>query len=118
VTAFHLVEHLPFRKLIHLLDEVTRVLQTGGVAILETPNPGNILVGARDFYRDPTHRHPIPDGTLRLLVESRGLSVVQVLPLHPDDIDRVPGGDGDALRQRFNDYFYGPRDYAVVGVKA
>jgi SAM-dependent methyltransferase len=105
VTAFHLVEHLPFRKLVRLLDEITRVLETGGVAILETPNPDNLLAGA--------HRHPIPSGTLRFLVESRGLSQVEVMPLHPE-----PGVEGEGeLVERFNRLFSGPRDYAVVGWK-
>jgi len=105
VTAFRLAEQLPFRKLVRLLDEITRVLETGGVAILETPNPDNVLVGARDFYRIPGRRHPIPSGTLRFLVESRGLSQVKVLPLNPG-----PDLVGDQI-------FNGPQDYAVVGWK-
>lgn len=116
VTVFHLVEHLPFRKLIRLLDEVARILQPGGLAIFETPNPDNVLVGSRNFYYDPTHRNPIPSATLRFLVEARGLCQVKVLPLNPcDDCNRVP--DESPLAQRFNDYFYGPQDYAVVGKK-
>ena len=118
ITVFHMVEHLPFRNLVRLLDEVARVLQPGGVAIFETPNPDNILVGARNFYYDPTHRNPIPSATLRFLVESRGLCQVQVLPLNPcDPCNHVPDAEGNPLVQRFNDYFYGPQDYAVVGKK-
>jgi O-antigen chain-terminating methyltransferase len=106
VTAFHLAEHLPFRKLVRLLDEITRVLQTGGVAILETPNPDNLLAGA-------THCRLMSSGTLRFLVESRGLSQVEVMPLHPE-----PGVEGEGeLADRFNRLFSGPRDYAVVGWK-
>ena len=114
VTAFRLVEQLPFRKLVRLLDEVTRVLRTGGVAILETPNPDNLLVATRHFYRDPARCRPIPSDTLRFLVESRGLSQARVLPLDPYDACHHVPGEG-ALAQRFNDYFYGPREYAVVG---
>ena len=76
VTVFHMVEHLPFRKLIRLLDEVTRMLQPGGLAIFETPTANYVLVGSRNFYFDPTHRNPIPNETLRFLVESRGLCQV------------------------------------------
>ncbi|MEO7651593.1 MAG: methyltransferase domain-containing protein, partial [Bryobacteraceae bacterium] len=47
VTAFHVVEHLPFPVLIRFLDEVNRVLSPGGMAIFETPNPDNVLVGSR-----------------------------------------------------------------------
>ena len=118
VTGFHIVEHLPFEKLVRLLDEVTRVLRPGGVAIFETPNPDNLLVGSRNFYFDPTHRNPIPSPTLRFLVESRGLSRVEVLPLHPcDPVNLVPNQDGNILTQKFNEFFYGPQDYAVIGRK-
>lgn len=119
VTVFHMVEHLPFRKLTLLLDEVTRILQPGGIAIFETPNPNNFLVGSRNFYFDPTHRNPIPNETLRFLVESRGLCQVKVMPLNPcDPCNHVPEGkEGGALVRRFNEYFYGPQDYAVIGRK-
>jgi O-antigen chain-terminating methyltransferase len=115
VTALRVVEQLPFRHLVRLLDEVARVLRPGGTAIFETPNPDNILVACRDFYKDPGRRHPIPSETLRFLVESRGLAPVQVLFLNaPDAAGHVPEDDGSAVARRFNRYFYGPRDYAVV----
>ncbi len=119
VTVFHMVEHLPFRKLIRLLDEVTRILQPGGLAIFETPNPNNFLVGSRNFYFDPTHRNPIPNETLRFLVESRGLCQVKVMPLNPcDPCNHVPESkESSAVARRFNEYFYGPQDYAVIGRK-
>ena len=118
VTVLRLVEHLPLHRLVHLLDEVARVLRLGGTAIFETPNPENILVASRDFYRDPGRLHPIPAETLRCLVESRGLSPVEVLFLNPaGDSERVPENGESAVTRRFNRYFYGPRDYAVVSRK-
>jgi SAM-dependent methyltransferase len=115
VTALRVVEQLSFRYLVHLLDEVARVLRPGGTAIFETPNPDNLLVACRDFYKDPGRRHPIPSETLRFLVEARGLTPVQVLFLNaPDDAGHVPEDDGNIVARRFNRYFYGPRDYAVV----
>jgi len=118
VTVFHLVEHLPFDRLVRLLDGIVRVLRPGGVAIFETPNPDNILVGARNFYFDPTHRNPVPSATLRFLVEARGLCQVEVLPRNPcDPCNLVPGQESDPLRARFNWLFYGPQDYAVIGRK-
>src|SRR5262249_51947932 len=65
VCGFHLVEHLAFDAFIMLLDETVRVLRSGGVAIFETPNPANLLVGSCNFYQDPTHRAPIPTGLAR-----------------------------------------------------
>lgn len=115
VTVLRLVEQLPFRQLVRLLDEVARVLRPGGTAIFETPNPENILVACRDFYKDPARRHPVPSEVLRFLVESRGLAPVQVLFLNSmDAAGHVPEDDGSAVARRFNRYFYGPRDYAIV----
>ncbi|MEO7651182.1 MAG: SAM-dependent methyltransferase, partial [Bryobacteraceae bacterium] len=113
------VEHLPFPVLIRFLDEVNRVLSPGGMAIFETPNPDNVLVGSRNFYYDPTHHNPLPSDTLRFLTEARGLCRVEVLPLHPVEAsNRVPEREGDLLAIKFNAAFYGPQDYAVIGRKA
>ncbi len=117
VTGLHIIEHLPLGALIKLIDETVRVLKPGGVAIFETPNPENILVGACTFYFDPTHCNPLPAPMIKFLVESRGLCQVEIKRLHPyDDASRVPDNSSE-LAKRFNEYFYGPQDYAVVGYK-
>jgi SAM-dependent methyltransferase len=117
VTAFHVVEHVPLPVLLALLDETVRVLKPGGIAIFETPNPANILVGANTFYYDPTHRNPLPSPLLHFLAESRGLTRVQALALHPDPEGLRLQEDGSEVVRRFNEYFYGPQDYAVIGYK-
>jgi len=118
VTGFHLIEHLPFAAFINLLDETVRVLQPGGVAIFETPNPANVLVGSHFFYFDPTHRNPLPSATVKFTAEARGLCRVEMIPLHPSaEAMRVEEGDFEVAK-RFNEYFFGPQDYAVVGWKA
>lgn len=114
VTAFHLIEHLPFELLVELVEEAHRVLAPGGLLIAETPNPENVLVGSLTFYNDPTHRHPIPPGVARFLLQNRGFMGTEVLRLHPrPDSDRVPAGS--ELAVRFNELFYGAQDYAVIG---
>jgi SAM-dependent methyltransferase len=114
VTGFHFIEHLPFETLIRLLDEVVRVLKPGGLAIFETPNPENIMVSSYNFYLDPTHRNPLPGPMARFLLESRGLSRVRVMMLNP--LEHKIEGEGELIL-RFNDLFFGPRDYSVVGQK-
>jgi O-antigen chain-terminating methyltransferase len=118
VTAFHVIEHLPFAMLLELLSEVYRVLAPGGVAIFETPNPRNLSMGARYFYLDPTHRHPIPSELGRLLAETQGFEHVEILELNPwpENHHLKPGMDPD-LAGRFNDMFYGPQDYGIVAWK-
>jgi O-antigen chain-terminating methyltransferase len=115
LTALHVIEHLPFPLVLKLLDEALRVLRPGGIAIFETPNPKNILVGASNFYIDPTHRNPVHPQTLRYLMEARGMIQIESLMLHPYPKEmHVPEGDSVVARL-FNEYFYGPQDYAVLG---
>lgn len=115
VTGFHIVEHLPLEMLVEFLNETVRVLKPGGAVIFETPNPQNVLVGSCNFYFDPTHRNPLPSQVLKFLLESRGFMRVEVLDLNPSD--DTPVADDSELARRFNQYFYGPMDYAVVGWK-
>jgi 2-polyprenyl-3-methyl-5-hydroxy-6-metoxy-1,4-benzoquinol methylase len=113
ITGFHIIEHLPVETLIKFLDETVRVVKPGGLVILETPNPQNVLVGSCNFYFDPTHRNPLPSPIMKFLLESRGYTGVEVVNLNPSDEAPV-AGDSELVR-RFNEYFYGPMDYAVVG---
>lgn len=78
ITAMHIVEHIGFQKLVTILDECRRVLSPGGILILETPNPENLMVASKYFYFDPTHRNPIPPETLQWVVEARGFSNVKI----------------------------------------
>jgi SAM-dependent methyltransferase len=117
VTGFHIIEHLPFEVVVKLVDEIIRVLKPGGVAILETPNPENILVGSHTFYLDPTHRNPLPSALVKFIVEARGLCRVEVMNLHSLNVHRVKETGLEEITKRFNDLFYGPMDYAVVGWK-
>ena len=82
---------------------------------METPNPENVMVGSCNFYFDPTHRNPLPNAVLRFLVESRGFIVVESFGLNPSD-EKPLAADSEVAR-RFNQYFYGPMDYAIVARK-
>ena len=118
VTGFHIIEHLPLDILVRVFDETVRVLKPGGIAIFETPNPNNVLVGSHNFYMDFTHLKPLPSLTTQFILEARGLCDVQILNLHPYPESLRLQDDGTELTKRFNDYFYGPQDYAVIGRKA
>ena len=81
VSGFHIAEHIPFIDLQTLVQEALRVLKPGGLLILETPNPENILVGTTNFYLDPTHIRPIPPLLLSFLPEYYGFERVKILRL-------------------------------------
>lgn len=115
VTAFHFAEHLPLETLVRFLDEAGRTLKPGGLLILETPNPENLLVGSCNFYLDPTHKNPLPMPTLKLLVEARGFRCEEVVKLHAINAEKIEVKD--QLTSHFNHYLYGPMNYAVVARK-
>lgn len=94
VSAFHLVEHLPFALVRCIVAAALRALEPGGLLILETPNPENLLVAARDFYLDPTHVRPIPAALLAFVAEEAGFARTKVLFLQEDAAlaqGRAPG---------------------------
>lgn len=117
VTGFHIIEHLPFEQLLLLFDETLRVLKPGGIAIFETPNPENLMVGALSFYNDPTHRNPLPPQVVDFMAKQRGFAMTEILRLHP-----YPGEvqlmENSATAERINQLFYGPQDYAVIATKS
>jgi len=117
ITGFHLIEHLPFRVLISLFDESLAALRSGGVIILETPNPTNILVSAYDFYRDPGHLRPLHPDTIDFIAGNRGFVRTGAY---------FVSGDGSDLRlvksthwklDDIRDYLGAPRDFVLIGYK-
>ena len=114
VAALHVVEHIPFEQMVALIDEAHRCLRSGGVLILETPNPESLMVGARSFYFDPTHRMPIPPDVLALVARERGYTDVRIDRMHPypdgSHLDASLGRTGQVLNQ----LLFGPQDYCVM----
>lgn len=116
VTVFHLIEHFNVDKLIRLLDEIKRTLKPGGLLIIETPSPENLVVAACNFYADPTHHRPIYPQTLMFLLSNKGFVDLNLKFLHPVDHSPFPG-ESDALQQ-LETWFFGPRDFSVSARKA
>lgn len=81
VSAFHLIEHIPFEDVQELIAEALRVLQPGGLLILETPNPENLTVASSGFYMDPSHLRPIPPMLLEFVVGFEGFPRHKVVRL-------------------------------------
>jgi O-antigen chain-terminating methyltransferase len=116
ITAFHLIEHLPFRALLKLFRESLRVIRPGGICIFETPNPDNLQVGSNSFYLDPTHLRPLPKELTKFALSTAGFRTVSILPLHPSE--NSPLGQGDSPIKRFIDrIFFSEQDYAVIAHK-
>lgn len=115
VSGFHIIEHMPFARLIALVDEALRALKPGGMLLFETPNPSNILVSTHNFHIDPTHLKPLPSVLISALLEARGFVRIEIRDLfpHPNIENRY---EAEVLND-FNRHFYGPQDYGVIGWK-
>ena len=112
VTGFHLAEHLPFDELRDFVRETHRILQPGGILILETPNPENLTVGACSFYSDPTHRVPLTPELLHFLVAGSGFPECRILRLNELPVGKLPA-DFSLVG-----VLYGVSpDFAVIGQK-
>jgi O-antigen chain-terminating methyltransferase len=116
VTGFHIIEHLPFPLLIELFDAAFHALAPGGVLIFETPNPENLIVGACNFYYDPTHLNPIVPDVAQFIAQQRGFSIAQIKRLHPFPDDYQMSGN-TALDQTLNKFLFSAQDYALIARK-
>jgi len=101
--------------MITLLDESLRVLKPGGIVIFETPNPENIIVGACNFYMDPSHRNPLPPDTMKFLIEQRGFINPAIIRSHPSKFLNLKN---DNELKELVKLFNKEQDYAVIGYKA
>lgn len=113
VSGFHIAEHLPFDVLQQITAEALRVLQPGGLLILETPNAENLTVGTNLFYLDPTHERPIPHLLLSFLAEHNGFARTKLLRLQETEVLR------DTEQVQLIDVLAGASpDYAIIAQKA
>lgn len=114
VTGFHILEHLDSRIIFKLIKETHRVLAKEGIAIFETPNPENLIVGACNFYYDLTHLKPIHPHTLQFVFEFLGFKKVEILRLHPLDFMKSPKNkELDTVSRLFNNN----QDFSIIAYK-
>ena len=116
ITAFHLVEHMPFETVAWIVREAERILAPGGLLLFETPDTRNVLVGATTFHTDPTHRKPMPEQVLGVLFETVGYYPIDIRHLNPHE--RL---NEFLAKPNFNEelavLLFGPQDLAVLGTK-
>ena len=117
VASIHVIEHLPFLALKALFAEAFRVLRPGGVAIFETPNPENLIVGACNFYYDPTHIRPLPPEPMRFLLEANGFARVAIERLHSGATLAQVDSASDPVAKMYSTIMLVPQDYALIAYK-
>ena len=115
VTGFHIIEHLPFETLMDFFREARRILKPGGVAIFESPNCKNLVVGAANFNIDPTHRNPVFPETAEFMLQSHGFERVRIEYLSP--VADVKFDAGTKELAIVKDLLYGPQDFGIIAYK-
>ena len=115
LTGFHIIEHLPLETLVELCAQARRVLKPGGLVLFESPNCKNLVVGACNFYSDPTHQRPVFPDTAKFILETRGFERVELRYVSP--APGSPFDTNDRAGAILDNWFYGPRDFAVIGFK-
>lgn len=126
VFAAQVAEHLPPPVLQILVAEAHRVLEPGGLLILETVNPRSVTGLLEVFNRDLTHEKPLHPETLSFLASAAGFSEVRVEMLSPmeplsklrrlDGGAAVPGQVVETFNEnvdRLNALLYGSLEYAL-----
>jgi 2-polyprenyl-3-methyl-5-hydroxy-6-metoxy-1,4-benzoquinol methylase len=120
VLAMHVVEHLPVEHLFALFAQAARVLRSGGLFMIETPNAESIVVSGSDFWRDPTHIAPRHPAALTLLAREHGFAIEEVRAIHPlpagNEIGYSPE-DSESVRHMaeiINERIFAPQDLRLI----
>ncbi len=132
VVSFHVIEHLPNDALQQLINLSWKALKPGGVLVVETPSPLSVIVGARNFWLDPTHQRPVHPQSLKLAFELAGFGDVERIDRQPfADEQRLPQVETtelsgelldmahqvNLLRDQLDNLLYGFQDFGMVGCK-
>ncbi|HXU34587.1 MAG TPA: class I SAM-dependent methyltransferase [Thermoanaerobaculia bacterium] len=132
IVSFHVIEHLPPESLDRLVRLAYRALRPGGALILETPNPLSLVVAARNFWLDPTHRRPVHPESLKLHYELAGFDPIERLDLRPFptserlpeiDLQEIPEAQHlladrvNRLRDQIDELLFGTQDFGLIGIK-
>ncbi len=125
IAALQLVEHLPPRALVSLLELAASKLRPGGLLLLETINPVSPRA-LQNYFADLTHAQPLVPETLELLVRDAGFEKLELRYLNEAgerlrEIELPAGAEWDAARaalarntRLLNETLFAPLDYALL----
>ncbi|MBI3665617.1 MAG: class I SAM-dependent methyltransferase [Acidobacteria bacterium] len=119
IFSAQVVEHLPPHRTPELVALAGRKLESGGILVIETPNPECLAIFATNFYVDPTHVRPVPSAQLHFYMEENGFGRIEVHQLAPaaEVFPEIAAlGRVEALAG-FQKKFFGGLDYAIIGRK-
>ncbi|MFD0676214.1 MULTISPECIES: class I SAM-dependent methyltransferase [unclassified Paenibacillus] len=119
------IEHLSHQESLLLLDSMFRVLEPGGMVVIETINVQSVFAMNNWFYLDPTHVKPVHPVTLKFILQGIGFSKVDIKYLSPVEGKGIPpliieGVNTDSFNNSMGDLsglIYGFQDYAIFAYK-
>jgi O-antigen chain-terminating methyltransferase len=122
VTCIHVFEHLQAATWMSVVEAAAAALRSGGLLLVECPNPDSLRVGAGLFWMDPTHRVPVHPQALEFVMKALGLKVVekQLLRPFPPEQALAKPSQPEAVRElagRLDAWLSGPRDFVVLARK-
>jgi len=123
VSAFRLVEHLPFEQVRALVQTCLPILKPGGLLILEAPNPENLVLGSGGYYAIPNRQPPVTPELLAFVPDYYGYARTKIVrrldQLKLDDLQLDQQRFGDEQTLRLLDVLKGVSPaYAVIAQKS
>ena len=129
----HVIEHFDARGMQQLLQTCFDKLAPHKYLVVETPNPGSLYALSHYFYKDVTHRNPLPAETVEFFLKCAGFQDVQIVYKNPFpqkyllpelNLDHISMPDllgvGKQLNENIrhlNDVLYGYPDYGIIARK-
>lgn len=121
VVASHVIEHLSFEKVFSLIALAFDRLKTGGVLLIQSPNPASLFVFSHSFYLDPTHLRPYHPLSTEFFCRQLGFSSTELLFDSPVEerleLSNAAGGSDPVVQDAFtrlNQILFAPQDYTVI----
>jgi len=118
------VEHMPLKHVIAILETAYEKLEDGCYIIIETPNPLSLSIFTQSFYIDPSHNKPVHPYLLRYLTQKAGFHSVELLfteaSKFPAYIPKIPGESLEEFNSSMkivSDFLFGSQDYALIARK-
>lgn len=122
------IEHFQPKDVIRFIKLAHTKLKPGGILLIETIDPSNIVAMSTWFQMDLSHTRPLHPLTARFLFESACFEEIRLIPLNPDKEHEIPtlrldGVSGNLQEfnksiEYINKVLAGPQDYAIVGTKS
>jgi len=109
----HFLEHLPFDRVVRLVELATKRLDPGGVLVSVLPNPGSIRLHLFGFWRDPEHVRFYTGNLVASVCQHYGLEVEYSSEEETPNLLETPRMDRvsmDSQSYGWREFLFGPQD--------